>query len=396
MNKSNNADDIKIEVKNDRSLQKEIPRKIVVFYTGYSPSFNPKDPNNNSVECYGSELCTRNIAEQLAKNNYDVHIFSSGNNQISTYNDVTYHNTFTYTNFQRNNIIDILVISRYINFFIYNVPIAKKVIFWSHDTTVQPSFMGLSLNDNGAQFTLNILHHIDKYVALTPTHKNFIVNNYFGQIRYLTGEEQEKFVVIGNGLIPEYFSEQPKITKIKNRFIYSSNPDRGLDVTLDLIQKIHAVKESVTLHVFYSKLPENLAKRISTMPYVTFHGKVTQKELAVEMMKSEFWLYPPHFYETYCMTAIECQMAGVIPIVRKYGGLVDVVGDRGINLELKEWKTAEEMTRNLSIFSNTLVEMTLKLMDDEAEKERLRKMGIEFASRQRYSEIVKKWIQLFE
>ena len=189
--------------------------KIIVFYTGYSPSFNPKDPDNNSVECYGSELCTRNIAEQLAKYNYDVHIFSSGNSVISTHYGVTYHNTFTYAKFQHDNIIDILIISRYINFFIYNVPIAKRVIFWSHDITVQPSFNGLSLHDNGAQFTLNILHHIDNYVALTPTHREFIINNYLGKIRYLSEEEQKKIVVVGNGLVPEYFTDQSKITKIK-------------------------------------------------------------------------------------------------------------------------------------------------------------------------------------
>jgi hypothetical protein len=371
-------------------------KKIIAFYTGYTPSFNPNDPNNNSIECYGSELCTKNVAENLVANRYDVHIFSSGNCPTSSCNGVIYHNILAYPNFQRQNVIDALIISRYINFFIYNVPIVKKIIFWSHDTTVQPAFNGVMLNNNGAEFALNVLCHIDKYVALTPTHKKFILDDYLGRVRGLTETEQKKFIIIGNGLVPDFFSDQSKIIRIKDRFIYSSNPERGLDLTLDLIERLYEKRKSITLHIFYSTLNERLRKRISTIPYVTFHGKISQKELAVEMMKSEFWLYPPFFYETYCMTAIECQMAGVIPIVRKYGGLIDTVEDRGINLELKDWKSDNERNLNISNFTNTVVDATLKLMDDETEKERLRKMGFKFANEQRYSEIVKKWIKVIE
>jgi hypothetical protein len=168
-------------------------KKSVVFYTGYSPSFS----GEQGSKCYGSELCCKNIAERLAVN-YEVHVFSDGNIFSITNNNVNYHNFGHYDTFQkkyiqnRGKIIDVLVISRYINFFIYNVPKAKKIIFWSHDTTVQPYYDGAKLHDEGGPFTLNLLDKIDFYITLTPTHKN-LVFDWLQKSREFTDLEKSKF-----------------------------------------------------------------------------------------------------------------------------------------------------------------------------------------------------------
>lgn len=384
-------EDVKVD---DVKVEDSPPIKVIVFYTGYSPSFNEKDPNNKSILCYGSELCTKNVAETLVKRGYEVHIFSDGNFKPSKFNGVVFHNVFQYNEFQKDNEIDVLIISRYINFFIYCVPRVKKILFWSHDTTVQPFYDGVKLADEGSYFTLNMLNKLDRYIALTETHKNWIWTDWLERARSLTDEEKKKFIVIGNGLNERNFDKEVKVERIKNRFIYSSDPDRALALTLDLFQRIHAVENSVTLEVFHSNLRPELKQKIDTMPYVHYNGKVSQEQLAIEMQKSDFWLYPTHFYETYCMVGLECQMAGVIPIVRKLGGLIDTVGDRGLQIELEPAKTVDEARQKMEEFCDKFVIETLKLILDEPRKDKYRKMCMEWARTQNYNNIVDKWIQV--
>jgi glycosyltransferase involved in cell wall biosynthesis len=354
-------------------------KKIIAFYLGYSPSFNPNDPDNNSKECYGSELCTKNVAEYLSKE-YDVHIFLATNYQSSTYNNVTYHNFTRYNQFQNEYEIDILIISRYIHFFVQSIAKAKKVLFWCHDITTQPWFDSRRMPEEGAFLLLNNLNYIDHFICLTNTHRGYVLN-WLQNVRKLTDEELQKFIVIGNGVEPKYFEEDEKhvIQKIPNKFIWCSDPNRGLEGTLDILQDLYHIDNSITLDIFHSKLSEELQKKIFAMPFVTFRGKVTQAELAKEMQSADFWLYACTFYETYCMVGLECQFAGVIPIVKKYGGLIDTVGDRGILVEGNDK------------FDENMKKAVLDFMSDPKKKEEYRKKCKEWAGKQSYEEIVKVW-----
>jgi glycosyltransferase involved in cell wall biosynthesis len=54
------------------------------------------------------------------------------------------------------------------------------------------------------------------------------------------------------------------------------------------------------------------------------------EELAIEYLKSDVWLYPTDFLETYCITAVEAQMAGCLCATVGIGSLEEIVGERGI------------------------------------------------------------------
>lgn len=368
-------------------------KTCIVFYTGYSPCFSEFFPD---TKCYGSELCTRNIAENLVKCNYEVHIFSDGNIISNVSNGVNYHNFQYYNQFQdkffelHNRKIDVLVISRYINFFIYCIPKVEKIFFWSHDTTVQPYYGGVKLFDEGSYFLLNVLDKIDRYIVLSETHRIFVFE-WLQKVRTLTDSEKEKFIVIGNGLDYKLFENLHKVRRIPNRFIYCSDPTRGLSQALDVLEIVYKEEKNITLEVYYADVSEDLKKRIKELPFVHLNGKVEQKDLIVEMCKSEFLMYPSFFFETYCMVALECQMAGVIPIVHKTGALIDTVGDRGISIAIKG-NTPEDYKELI----NELAIETLKLIKDETRKKEFRKKGIEFAKNQTYKKIVKRWIKFIE
>jgi glycosyltransferase involved in cell wall biosynthesis len=56
-------------------------------------------------------------------------------------------------------------------------------------------------------------------------------------------------------------------------------------------------------------------------------GRVGQDELAKEMLNSLIWPYTTGFMETFCISAIEMQAAGVIPITSKLAALNETVSN---------------------------------------------------------------------
>ena len=54
---------------------------------------------------------------------------------------------------------------------------------------------------------------------------------------------------------------------------------------------------------------------------VTFTGRLSKPALASVLMESDVCLYPCNFFETFCLTALECQAAGVPVVTSEFGAL---------------------------------------------------------------------------
>ena len=54
---------------------------------------------------------------------------------------------------------------------------------------------------------------------------------------------------------------------------------------------------------------------------VTFKGRLSKPDLASVLMESDVCLYPCNFFETFCLTALECQAAGVPVVTSEFGAL---------------------------------------------------------------------------
>jgi glycosyltransferase involved in cell wall biosynthesis len=169
--------------------------------------------------------------------------------------------------------------------------------------------------------------HYEKIIALSEFHKSYIHN--------LFGVPREKIWVSKNGIEPNRFTE--KYEKDQTKIIYSSSPDRGLDRTLLVMDKVVKACPEVKLHCFYGfnnmemlgmkHEAERLQKMINERPYVVYHGNVTQKELTRHMGEAVVWLYPTNFLETFCITALEALCSETYPIVRHYGGLKNTLSN---------------------------------------------------------------------
>jgi glycosyltransferase involved in cell wall biosynthesis len=159
-------------------------------------------------------------------------------------------------------------------------------------------------------------------VCLCQDHAQFVMARY----PYLAG----KVLVSTNGVKVDDFRKIDALALSRNpkKLVYSSSPDRGL---LHLLQIFRVARETVPdleLHVFYGwnnidawggKTPHvpNLrqdVEKLITQPGVINHGRVGQPELWKHYATAGIWCYPTTFTETSCITSMEAQALGAIPI----------------------------------------------------------------------------------
>jgi predicted O-methyltransferase YrrM len=130
--------------------------------------------------------------------------------------------------------------------------------------------------------------------------------------------------------------------KIKNSFIYSSFPNRGLLPLLQMWPKIKAAIPDATLNVYsdidgewvnkVAKEQMDEIKRLikSGLDGVKINGWVSKRELASAWSKADIWLYPCIFEETFCLTALEAAATKTLAISCPLAALKETISDRGI------------------------------------------------------------------
>lgn len=208
------------------------------------------------------------------------------------------------------------------------------LVLWMHDT------------DAGDRLTKTRAEAFDYIVVLSEWHKKFMQEKYPFLLPENTKGNVDKLVTIGNGI--DFSRFEKKVKKNPKKVVYSSSPDRGLDVILEHIwPKVVEKVPEAELHVYYGW--DNYDKFMKLYPQLSYtrkqitelfvnsknvvqHGRIPQDRLARELQEAVAWLYPTYFTETYCITAVEAQLAGAIPVTNHLAGLAETVKS-GIVLE---------------------------------------------------------------
>ena len=350
-------------------------KPILCFYMGYTPDFNGS--NYHTKKVYGSEITSIKLAESLT-NIYDVYMFVNGLDQDTEiiHNNVQYLNTHNLSKFKT---IDIMIVVRYINYFIYFKSIAKKTFIWFHDVTAQPSFDGKLLINNGDHFLHNLRHSYNKIVILSHYH---LQNN-----QSYINIPRDKFHMIPNIIDTKYY--KPNIPIISNRFIYMSDVSRGLSILLDCLIYIQQFIPTISLTVFRShEFTNTIHEKIKLLNNTVIYGKESQQVIADECLQAEYFFYPTNFHETFCNCAAEAQLYHTVCIYNPIGGLTTTIDDRGLvipyNLEQPDY------TQKTS-------ELVIQLMNNPLQKKIYLEKGYEWAKNNLNIESIKdKWIKLFE
>lgn len=365
-------------------LRLKYDRPLLVIHTGYS--YEPwTSANMYTTGIGGSETAAARMAEELMELGYRVVLFSYCQGMEGDYNGVEYLDYSRFESFVNAHYIDILVVSRYISTLLYPIR-AGKIYLWAHDVVA----MGTELGEN--DLVRRFYDRLDAIFCLSPWHRDKFVASH--------GIPTDKIVLTGNGIDPERFDK--RVERQRHRFIYASSPDRGLDTLLEIFPIIREAIPDAELHVYYGF--HNWDKAIAAMgdeglkayrdrifegltqPGVFYYGRVGQDELAVELLKSDIWFYPTRFTETYCISALEAQMAGVLCVCTNLSALNTTVGDRGILMDGDPY--------SLEFIVHALRELFAILRDPER-KRALTEKARAWAEEQTWRNRARDWHQLF-
>jgi len=161
--------------------------------------------------------------------------------------------------------------------------------------------------------------------------------------------------------------------------IFTSSYDRGIEHLLTMWKDIRKEVPDAELHLFYGwdtydkmmkagRRPEKYRQIMSDLMKqegIFEHGRIGHRQLVKEFQKSGVWVYPSHFEEISCISAMKAQACGCVPVCTDYAALDETVlggvkvngiagkGDTNESFKkelikvLKETDYQEELRKNL-------------------------------------------------
>jgi len=121
----------------------------------------------------------------------------------------------------------------------------------------------------------------------------------------------------------------------------------------------------------------------SMSDYVFLSPRISQSQLVIELQKSDVWLYPTCFTETYCISVVEAMASGCLIATNNEAALSEIVHDRGVMID-KNNCTMEEMVQKL------FTELC-KVLDDPKLKEEITERGYDWALKQDFYSLALDW-----
>lgn len=313
----------------------------------------------------GSETATYFMARELVRLGHKVTVLSDCEGMEQDYEGATFVDYKRALNNFKDFTADIFICSRQIEALAAPWTF-KKSFLWVHDVHVGARTPEID----------TLLKRVDHVFCLSNWHKDFFLETYPQLPR-------DKIIVTKNGLDMRRFTREPK--KIGNRLIYSSSPDRGLEKLLELMPKIKAQVPDVELHIYYGfdnwkkmvanhgsamdkKRVEFLERSLEDMTVqglVTYHGRVSQQALANAFLAAKVWAYPTWFTESNCISAMEAQAGGCVPVTTALAALPETVSHGYI---LKPPCTSPE-------YAQAFVKRVVSLLQDDSEREKYATAG---------------------
>ena len=180
--------------------------------------------------------------------------------------------------------------------------------------------------DYGSEWTPERLAKVDRYICLCPVHATYTAQ------KYPELHKSGRIFTSSNGISSDAIrSAISGVKRNPKRIMYASSPDRGLMFILENWFRIKERVPDAEFHVFYGFANydaiikhngesdwrvENKRRLMELLnqPGVVWHDRVGQEELWRNWAESNIWFYPTDFPETSCITSMEAQACGAIPV----------------------------------------------------------------------------------
>jgi glycosyltransferase involved in cell wall biosynthesis len=197
---------------------------------------------------------------------------------------------------------------------------SKIRVFWCHDLPEDPE---------SAKFKdQNWVSKWHKFV--------FISNWQYQRYQLIHGfPHDQRSIVLESGIepAPESCLEKPKD---KIRLVYTSTPQRGLEILVPVFEHLAEKYPEIHLDVFSSfkiygwdeadKQFEPLYDKIRNHPQMSYHGFVPNETLKEHLNKSHIFAYPCIWTETSCRAMLEAMSAGNVCVHPNSGALPETSG----------------------------------------------------------------------
>lgn len=300
--------------------------------------------------------------QQMGK--FNVIVFcNTPNGESETFEEVEYKNLKYYYEFINTNYVHTCIVSRFSEY----LPVTFKgwcenVYLVVHDLTT--SGIVIPIDKKLKNIFCLTEWHVDYFTQIFPLLKNITVPFYYG--------------------LNNNFKKTNTDAKIPYKFIYSSFPNRGLLILLQMWPKIYNHQPLASLHIYCDingKWVNNYAseqmieirklldeyKRYDNNLNIHYYGWVSKNELAEAWKTSDIWFYPCTFMETFCLTALEAASSKTFIITNDLAGLQNTVGDRGVIIKGDATTTVwqEEALKQIFFYLN---EINIKNKNELVEK----------------------------
>jgi glycosyltransferase involved in cell wall biosynthesis len=360
-------------------VKRELPPGSLDIAIWTGPAFEYWGPDTHTTQGMGgSEIACVEMARELAALGHHVTVYGNPKIEVVTGYGVTYRDYHRLDDAPLKT--DVFICSRQAWMLNNHHVDAALKILWVHD---------IHCNCH-PDLVRNCLPQFDRIFCLSHWHREFFLHTY----PYL---DSHRVLVSRNGINLSRFPEP--LRPRGNLLIYTSDGPRGLEHLLDLFPKIQAEVPDVELDIYYGfdswrasvkDHPEELAKidRLldkTRLKGVNFHGRVNQEELAQAFLHAKVWTLPSMFLETFCISAIEAQAAGCVPVVTGLAALNETVQSG--------FKVSPPIDED---YDRRFLHNVISLLRDDELRLGEAKAGVRHAQRFSWESLAKEWVDWFQ
>lgn len=347
----------------------------------------------------GTETALIGVAKALAQfEENEVFVFTN-TPQVAVFDGVHFLPLQKLANWNQNEFCDVLISIRQWVPFLFPIR-AKYRVYFSPDAYDQPFLhkaFDVQVEVNGEKLILPLFkpEHFFSLVDAFFCVGQWQADTFVSQLKF----PKEKFFVTANGVFLENFHPLP-LAERKKHLIYSSTPFRGLNHLLRLFPQIQAQVSDAQLEVcsgmgvygMQSEQDQNtyghLYQKLQEYQALS-HGSILQKDLAKIMCQGRVFVYPNTFAETFCISVLEAQTAG-LPVVTSAKAALKERVTHGVDGFLVEGEPGEEK------YDQLFVEHTTRLLKDDQLWQKMSAAAQEKAKSYTYGQLAKSWMEFFQ
>lgn len=253
----------------------------------------------------------------------------------------------------------------------------KYRIYWLHDLPWDPE-----------------LQHLSKPGSVDRFHKIIFCGHwqYSQSMNVLNLPFSPDIHVINTGIVPFDYNVKENDTI---RLIYTSTPQRGLDILVPVFDALCKKYSNIHLDVFSSfkiygwedadKQFEPLYQACIEHPNITYHGFQPNEVVREYLAKAHILAYPSTWMECSSASIIEAMSAGVQVVAPNFGGIVDTTGNLGLH-----YPWVEDKNLHAQMFYN-IMSHVIESVTDQGQQDYLRFIKMYADQRYNIDKIAASW-----